>query len=339
MKGRQRLLATALVIECLALALFAAISRPDSLLLDYLVRETRAYVLLSTFAILIILLITVNLILFGRSSLRIRAVVWLVIAACVGWSGALSLRVLDHPWPGRAKQSLHAIQLALERYADDNDGRYPEFLIGGESTSSRVMDSLQKGEYLPIYPDNLAVMRRLCEMDRLYRFIRGVFPSLIQSPYYRSRGEDVAALQEIHDDPYHAGHSVKRFGASYGSMGNVAADHRFNDAKWGYPFWNREPGSRDTLTVALQGQFYYKALYKSGSDRPDGYVLMLFADYGNEGQDVLTTVPGGHELDCRLPDGTGVGMGVPVITQLGLEPDGKPDGVIIVLTGGWLWEE
>lgn len=339
MKHLERLFTTAIVIECLLLALFAVISRPDSLMLEYLVRDARVGVLLLVFLVLIILILIVNLILFGRGSLRMRAVVWLVIAACVGSSGAVSVRVINHPWPVWAKQSLHAIQLAVERYADDNDGRYPEFLIGGESTSSHAMDSLQKGDYLPTYPQNLAVMLRLCELDQLYRFIRSVFPSLIQSPYYRSQGEDVAALQEAYDDPYTEGHSAKRFGATFEQMGNVVADHRLEDAKWGYPFWNRESGSRDTLTVALQGQFYYKALYKPGSDNPDGYILMLFGDYGNEGQDTLTIVPGGHEFDGRLPDGTGIGMGVPVIPELGLEPDGKPDGVIIVLHGGWPWEE
>jgi len=32
-------------------------------------------------------------------------------------------------------------------------------------------------------------------------------------------------------------------------------------------------------------------------------------------------------------------MGVPVIPELGLEGDGKPDGVLLVLFGGWPWEE
>src|SRR5688500_11512303 len=36
-------------------------------------------------------------------------------------------------YEAEVKANLHNIQLSVERYAVDNDGRYPEYLIGGEA--------------------------------------------------------------------------------------------------------------------------------------------------------------------------------------------------------------
>lgn len=66
---------------------------------------------------------------------------------------------------------------------------------------------------------------------------------------------------------------------------------------------------------------------------------MVFGGDKDKGMDALTTVTGGHELDGRLQDGSGVGVGVPVIPELVIKGDGKPDGVILVLTGGWQFDK
>ena len=42
------------------------------------------------------------------------------------------IKIKDKAKEAEVKQNLHAIQLAIERYATDMDGNYPFFLFGGE---------------------------------------------------------------------------------------------------------------------------------------------------------------------------------------------------------------
>lgn len=120
-------------------------------------------------------------------------------------------------------------------------------------------------------------------------------------------------------------------------MIQIAADHRFPGMLIGERYWLRE--HRGILAKSVAGNFIYKGLIPPGEKHPRGYILMVFGGPEDEGEDALTSVPGGHELDGRLQDGSGVGMGVPVFPELGIKGDGKPDGIILVLTGGWPIEE
>jgi hypothetical protein len=240
-------------------------------------------------------------------------------------------------WSREAKQNLHAIQLALERYASDHEGHYPPFLIGGELTFDSIDPLLRKSDW-KVYP-TCAADHGYPPSRTVYALIRRMAPWVIEPDSYYSIPSDVKWLQAEYKDAYSADSSTARFGKDYTLMGNVAADHRFPQASFGYPFWERKASNTDKLSIALQGQLYYKALYSPGATKPDAYVLMAFEPAGFEGQDLFTSVPGGHELDGRLPDGSGLGMGVPVIPSLGLKGDGIPDGVMIVLSGGWVAKE
>jgi hypothetical protein len=262
------------------------------------------------------------------------------------------IKVRDHPPGEEAMQSLHAIQLAVERYHAD-EHRYPEFLIGGttewDDTSRYPIaadgDTLAFLGYMPVYPDLDRSGRDLMAQEiPIYSngradIMRRVF--LNERSGIAANPGDFKRLQDVFGDKHNVESHHSRFidETSRARMGNLAADHRYENARWGFPYWLRETGSKDLITVTSQFNFYYKSLKSPGADRPDGYILMVFGPHYEKGQDTFTTVPGGHELDGRLPDGTGIGMGVPVIPQLGLEPDGKPDGVTIVLHGGWPWEE
>lgn len=269
----------------------------------------------------------------------ISLTVFVVAYALGSYFGLNSFNVLVEYWSHEAMQSLHAIQLALERYAEDNEGHYPPFLIGGDMYSGHSIDPLLGEGRWETYPRCAGMYHGYPVSEGSYALLRSLVPWAINPNYYCSLPSDLKRLQAEFDDPYGAGNKTNRFGSDYTRMGNVAADHRFPQASFGYPFWERETTFDNRMALALQGQFYYKALYSPGSDQPDGYILMAFGRADYDWGDWLTTESGGHELDCRLPDGGGVGMAVPVLRQLGLKPDGIPDGVIIVLAGGWVMSD
>ena len=61
----------------------------------------------------------------------------LVVIVIIGILVAIALpnfiKIKDKAREAEVKQNLHAVQLALERYATDNDGNYPFFLYGGDA--------------------------------------------------------------------------------------------------------------------------------------------------------------------------------------------------------------
>ena|GEM_PF-7125830 len=294
---------------------------------------------------LIVLIVTIAL---ARTARR-KAVITLFLFALGGhlafWGWLHGMTgVHMHP-PGReSKMNLFILHQCLERFHIDL-GYYPEWLIGGEYVEPARppnVDVLLWEGYLQKYSMNEFSIRRKTyypiDGSPKSRFLRDFIyrrPKWLRAPREAFRELQVnAADKATHDS------NTPRFGAAGRYVGNVAADHRYESGKFGLPFWEREAGLSE-LAIAFQGQFYYKSLKSPGAEKPDGYILMVFGPYDEPGIDAFTTVPGGHDLDGRLPDGTGVGMGVPVIPELGLEGDGKPDGVILVLHGGlpWLAEE
>jgi len=240
---------------------------------------------------------------------------------------------------GEAISNLHAIQLAIERFYEKN-GYYPEYLIGGSrgagGTRGRTQVSPDVGA--PTQRDNLSY-------DPL---IDGGFLPGNEYPRWPGPVDDFTLryfelLQAEFADEYVLSSSCSRFislddtSSPKIRMGNVGADHRYPRAKWGFPFWLRSTESTGLISLTSQFNFYYKSLRSPKAAKPDGYILMLFGFYRTRGIDAFTNLSYGHELDGRLPDGSGVGAGVPVIPELGIKGDGKPDGVILVLHGGWPW--
>lgn len=268
-------------------------------------------------------------------SRRAILIVFLVAYISGAWFGENYINCHREYWPRWAKQSLHAIQLTLERYAADNEGHYPPFLIGGDSSSSSPQDPLIRYGYIESYPRCAGVYDGYPYPEPVYAFFKRCFPWAIRDVYYYALPADVKRLQEHTDDPYGTNGADRRFGSDYKLMGNVAADHRSSQASYGYPFWERKPGKYNKLAVTLQGQFYYKALYSPGASKPDAYILIVFGMATTRGADVLTNTGSANELDCSLPDGSGAGMGVLVFPALMTKGDRIRDGVIIALVGGW----
>ncbi len=238
---------------------------------------------------------------------------------------------------GKVMQGLHAIQLAVERYATDNEGGYyPDYILGGTYEDDYVIneeyykEAFNTGEN-PLggtsAPPPAGKFALLGSGDWVN--MEGYMPSYPHNPF-RRKATSPQTIPAFPPGPYRNA-SVEQ------NMAQIAADHRFPGALIGERYWER--GKNSTLKRLLAGNFIYKGLIPPGEKHPRGYILMVFGGPEDKGEDALTTIPGGHELDGRLQDGSGVGMGVPVIPELGIKGDGKPDGIILVLTGGWPFEE
>jgi len=81
----------------------------------------------------------------------------LVVIVIIGILVAIALpnfiKVKDKAKEAEVKQNLHAIQLAVERYATDEDGNYPYFLYGGTALFNiGVVSYFQPGDGNTAYP-------------------------------------------------------------------------------------------------------------------------------------------------------------------------------------------
>lgn len=274
---------------------------------------------------------------------------------------------------GEAKASLHEIQKAVERFAVDTGGTYPEYLIGGSAPAgddpknpyAQTSDALLRKGYLTAYPRN---------------------------PF--DVPQTVKAMQEQYKDPLRPGAGESkygyRFGEDYTLMGQVLADFRYpkapylegkklmfheSYAEFGYPFWDIWPPGARKPKPFLPGEFFYKSYgifvvaNKSllDPDRPivptsvDIYMLGLYGGPRDRGKDVLgdefrpafrpNTKMGGDlstftapswTRSIRKPNEKGEFLGSPY----GLpppeddygpgygSPNGIPDAIILVLVPG-----
>ncbi len=162
------------------------------------------------------------------------------------------------------KQNLHAIQLAVERFAVDTEGVYPNYLIGGApadpngtpGTIAFTSDVLLREGYITSYPKNPFVRNPdvILEMQLKH-------PSSIAGNDPLRPGDPEGDLLGY------------RFGAEGNLMGQVLCDPRYekwfvNDPLSGelverntwaiieYPFWDTWEGNRPE--PYMPGMFFYK---------------------------------------------------------------------------------
>lgn len=198
-----------------------------------------------------------------------------------------------------AKQGLHDIQMAVERFATDTEsGTYPEYLIGGSATRGdsnnlyeQASDPLIRKGYLTVYPRN---------------------PFAVQ--------KTVKAMQVHYKDPFRPGTEQSEFGMRFGEdyklMGQVLADFRYPKlagqkmtqangvyyyADTEYPFWDIWPENIKRPKPFLPGEFFYKSAghidfadeMEVTHDRPivpayiEIYMLGLYGNCGDTGKDIL----------------------------------------------------
>ena len=155
-----------------------------------------------------------------------------------------------------AKQGLHDIQMAVERFATDTEsGTYPEYLLGG---------SAPRGDSNNLYEQ---------ASDPLIR--KGYLTAYPRNPF--AVPQTVKAMQEKYSDSFRPGTEQSRFGLRFGEdyclMGQVLADFRYpklpgqkmerifgkkcyKDAE--YPFWDIWPRGEKPKPF-LPGEFFYKS--------------------------------------------------------------------------------
>jgi hypothetical protein len=202
-----------------------------------------------------------------------------------------------------AKKGLHDIQIAVERFATDTGGTYPEYLIGGSALPGKdpmdpwalTSDPLLHSGYLLAYPRN---------------------PFAVQ--------QTVKAMQEQYKDPFRPGTKESQFGYRFGEdymiMGQVLADFRYPKlpgqkltkingvyyyADTEYPFWDIWPPGARKPKPFLPGEFFYKSVgtlvvTDKQSLNPDLpivpaevgiYLLGLYGGPNDRGKDVLGAEP------------------------------------------------
>ncbi len=245
------------------------------------------------------------------------------------------------------KQGLHAIQLALERYAVDHHGQYPPYLIGGAGEYAEMV-KVESGREVYTEPRKCPFPTQLT--DPLVR--EGYLPSYPKNPFVRHIS--VHGWQMEYNDPLRNGteeaklHGT-RFGPSCRLMGNVMADRRYamftlpraaepvrTYADTEYPcadFWPEDAAEPKPF---LPGMFFYRSqshpmLVSEGNAEPQirepvgSYILGAYGGLRTKGKDVIG------------PDASGRNAFSPFGGRAGDDsvfgnPDGIRDAVILVLT-------
>jgi type II secretory pathway pseudopilin PulG len=270
---------------------------------------------------------------------------------------------------GEARANLYEIQKAVERFAVDTGGTYPEYLIGGSAPRgndpkqpfAQASDPLLRKGYLTAYPRN---------------------PFVVQ--------QTVKAMQEQYKDPFRPGIKESQFGYRFGEdytlMGQVLADFRYPKlpgqkmtdvnglycyADTEYPFWDIWPKGAKKPRPFLPGDFFYKSMgtiviFKEKDYNPDlpivptiieFYMLGLYGGPRDRGKDILGPEPntvigrfnGGPNVlgpawtrSTRKPNKNGDYCGSPYGPPNGDDEsminygasNGIPDAIILVLVPG-----
>lgn len=247
------------------------------------------------------------------------------------------------------KSYLHAIQLAVERYATDNNGEYPPYLIGGANEYA-VMVKIEDRREIYTRAKNCPFPSQL--VDPLVR--EGYMPSYPRNPF--ARNGRLHSFQMEHNDPLRNGteegklHGT-RFGPSCRLMGNVMADKRYATftlpgateptrtyAEIEYPCADFWPKGAHEPQPFLPGMFFYRSqsrtaqVSKEGGgwevrEMTDSYILGAYGGLRTKGKDVIG--PDATGLNAFSPFGGGAGD-----ESVYGNPNGIRDGIILVLTPG-----
>lgn len=253
------------------------------------------------------------------------------------WEAPQQARMRETAW------GLRQVQVALERYAADHGGRYPDFLYGGDfaddfttSSSTRQspwpgdLDALLEGGYLASYPRNpfVSASRKAQQFDaRDWQLVRD--PGRVG--WYADGGDRALVLA-----------SRKVGGLKGQAMVDLTEGQRHAPPLWSLEI--RKPDHR-WLRIAtpwrslMAGNFGYYACYPAGTGarwsptlaaadsrippappRALGYRLWAYGAPAYEGRDIHTAE--GIPADPWLRPG-------PLWRPNG--PDGLPDGVFLVL--------
>jgi len=228
-----------------------------------------------------------------------------------------------------AKANLHNLQLSIERYAVNNDGAYPAYLIGGEPRWAAKVQMAASGP-LPKGFSDISDCDPTQVSDPLLR--AGYIDAYPRNPFVRD-GMAVHRVQEdlptsltgndpLRNGALEAATAGTRFGPYCTAMGQVLCDPRY--PKWQYAnpatgaaeprdtwatveyrmwdMWQNGRGKDPWLAIA-PGQFFYKSMgdiflvdaKHIGEETPllpektDLYMLGVYGGLRTKGKDILGT--------------------------------------------------
>ncbi len=220
---------------------------------------------------------TVGCVVAGVLLLILGGGLFLVLAALPNF-----IKIKDKAKEAEVKQNLHMVQLGVERFAVDNDGDYPPYLIGGSAKhAAQLSGSTDERQAANFFKDVHDAPDPKQVADPLLR--AGYLNAYPANPFTRN-GPAIHALQasgtfpRYGSDPLRNGAPTAQYGTRFGPdctlMGSVLADPRY--VKWReasgkagldgelhtyadieYDFWDMWAG--DKPGPFLPGQFWYKS--------------------------------------------------------------------------------
>jgi prepilin-type N-terminal cleavage/methylation domain-containing protein len=177
----------------------------------------------------------------------------LVVTLVIGILAAIALpnyvKLKDKAKEAETKAGLHKIQTDLERYAVDNRGEYPPYLIGGERAVMEESYDAQKHltRYISPTPQELA-------RDPMLR--DGYVDSYPHNPFV----SDWAAVQQFQEgvgDPLRNGMDDAREGGTrFGPYGDTMGQC-LCDARW-LQWWRVDPDTRQTQPLYTWSNVEYE---------------------------------------------------------------------------------
>ena len=179
----------------------------------------------------------------------------LLVVSIIAILAAIALpnyvKIKDKAKEAEAKANLHNIQTVLERFAVDQDGIYPPYLIGGDNEWMEL-NYLEDGKVSRVYHESPA---QQCS-DPLLR--SGYVDSYPRNPFVREQ-VPVQLLQAQVGDPLRSSYSEgrqmgTRFGARSNVMGQALCDARW--LFWTYHDYDHAKDVERNTWTNVQYEFY-----------------------------------------------------------------------------------
>ena len=224
----------------------------------------------------------------------------LVVIVIIGILVAIALpnfiKIKDKAKEAEVKQNLHAIQLAIERYATDNDGNYPYYIFGGDSRYNiGTVNGIHGGMGADFWSPALHQAFDMFWLDTTGWDYGDVGWTDLESPDLPAAFGDSVAYEgympKFPNNPFLEGNASKQYAleaqnwtqpqwACWGGrdghkMFNTGFDSEFNQLmKWN-PYSDEEAN-----ILEFPGQFYYHGRWQDGVTN---YGHMLFQTEYNDG--------------------------------------------------------